>query len=56
MIVVLVLEAAGTVVLIFSVCPLVGKDKRLASSFLMRRTGWEKMILLWWTGSCSVKL
>ena len=46
-IVVLVLEAAGTVVLIFSVCPLVGKDKRFASSFLMGRTGCGKK-----NGSC----
>ena len=45
MIVLLFLEANGTVVLVFSVCPLVDEDKRLVP-------GWEGLAV-WKTEFCS---
>ena len=54
--IVLVLEASGIVVLIFSVCCLVDEDKRLCKLPDGRDWLWEYWVLLRWVGSCSVKL
>ena len=44
----------GTVVLAFSVCPLMEEAKRLVQTFCGRDWLWEKLGLLCWAGPCSV--